>query len=174
MMKRLTFGATIIAASFMLGACGGDSSPTGVTTLENDDYALVMFGAAGDALQSTLGEQTGHPFDGRTGAPPFPDSIALSADQIAAIQALRDAFRTANQPRLDSLRAIFQDARAAHEAGQPRDSIRAILMQARPIVLELWTAVMALHQAILAEFTDAQRAWLLAHRRPPPTWFPRR
>ena len=166
MMRRLMYGSAIMAASLMLGACGGDS-PTGASA-SSDDYALVMFGPSGAALQSTLGPQIGHPFDGRSGAPPFPDSIALSADQIAAIRALRTAFREAHQAQLDALVAVFQAARAAHNAGEPRDSIRAILQGGRAIALELLPAVQALHQAILAVFTDEQRAWLAAHRPPPP------
>lgn len=166
-MRRLTFAAALMAATLMLGACKDSPTQTDQAAA-SDDYALVVFGVSGAALQSTLGPQSGRPFDGRTGTPHFPDSLALTAEQTAAIDALRSTFETTHQAQLDALRAIFEEARAAREAGEPRDSIRAILQESRAIGEAIRGAVEALHQSILGVFTDEQHAWLEAHRPPPP------
>ena len=172
-MRRFTFGAAMIAVSLAAAACSKDQPTQPTDTLVDtsavaaNDYSLVVFGSSGAALEGTLGP-AGAPFDGRSGFPPFPDSIALSDAQKAQMQALRDAFRTAHQSDLDALKAIFDQARAAHDAGATRDSVRTILQQARAIQQSLQAAVDALHQGILAVLTDAQRAWLAAHRPPPP------
>jgi hypothetical protein len=175
-MKRMTIGAAMLAASLALGACSKDSptQPDAATlaavAAEANDYSLVMFGASGAALEGTMGPQDGSrpPFDGRTGFPPFPDSLALSASQQASIDALHTAFQATHQADLDALKAIFEQARAAHDAGASRDSIRAILEQGKPIGQALQAAVDALHTALLAVLTDAQKAWLQLHRPPPP------
>ncbi len=161
-MRRLTFTAAV-AAAVALAACAKDRPTEPQAGINQDDYALVMFGQAGASLQGTLGPQ-GTAYDGRSGFPTFPDSLKLTDAQKAAIDALHAAFRTTHQAQLDSLRTFFEQARAAHRAGATRAQIRAILVQARPIAQELRAAVEALHQAVLAVLTDAQRAWLAAHR----------
>jgi len=164
MLKRLVSPA--LAAVLLLAAC--DLAPPGPSnaTLASDDYALVMFGEPGSSLEGTMGPDVpgDRPFDGRTGRRPLPDSLKLTDEQIAAIQALRLEFRTAHQAQLDSLHAIFVEARLARLAGATHEEIRAILMTGRPIADALRPDVLALHEAIRAILTDAQRAWLDAHR----------
>jgi len=165
MLKRLLTPA--LAATLFVSAC--DLSPTAPASaaLGSDDYALVMFGEPGASLEGTMGpDGSPKPFDGRTGRPVLPDSIALTPEQIAAMQALRDAFRADHQAELDALRAIFEEARAARIAGASHEEVRAILMEGRPLADALRPDVQALHAALRALLTDAQRAWLDAHRPP--------
>lgn len=163
MFRRLLFPT--LAASAVLAACA--ESPLGTSSPLSEDYALVMFGEYGSALDGTMGAQSGpRHFDGRTMRPAFPDSIALSAEQRAQMLALRQAFRAEHQEALDDLRAIFQAARAARADGATREEVRAILVTARPIVEALRPDVIALHTALRALLTDAQRAWIAANRPP--------
>lgn len=170
MLKRWL--APALASTVLLAAC--ELPPTGAGSRAElaDDYALAVFGEPGTALEGTMGPQHGpRPFDGRTGRPTLPDSLALTPEQVAAMAALREAFRTEHQTELDALRAIFDEARLARQGGASRAEVRAILEQARPIALALRPAVHALHQALRAVLTDAQRAWLDANRPrrfPPP------
>ena len=161
MLRRLTVIPTLMAA-LVLAACA--EAPTGVTT-RTDDFALVMFGEAGEALEGTMGEQDGAgPFDGRSIRPVFPDSLALTPEQRAQMLELRIAFRAEHEPQLDSLRNIFQQARLARLEGATREEVRAILETGRPIAEALRPHVIALHEALRAVLTDAQRAWLAANR----------
>lgn len=156
-----------LAATVLLSAC--ELTPTGPTAAFNDDYALIVFGEAGSALEGMMGPQGGsRPFDGRTARPQLPDSLALSATQLEAIAALREAFRTEHAEELAALKAIFERARAARQSGATQEAVRAILVTGRPIHEALRPDVQALHEAIRAVFTDAQRAWLEANRPPRP------
>lgn len=161
MLRRFALFPTL-ALALVLAACG--EAPT-ATTL-TDDFALVMFGESGEALDGVMGPQTGEPFDGRTRRPIFPDSLALTDAQRAEMLALRMAFRADNEAQLDSLRAVFQEARLARLEGATRAEVRAILETGRPIAEALRPDVQALHTALRAVLTDAQRAWLDAQRRP--------
>ena len=134
-----------------------------------EDYALVLFGEQGTALEGTLGSQPqSHPVDGRTGNRSFPDSLKLTEEQQLRIKTLRDSFKVAHAVELDSLRNIFTRARDAHRSGATREEVHAILVTSRPIVQGLRDDVFQLHQTIRAVFTPAQRAWLDAHRPRPP------
>jgi len=156
--------APALAATLVLAACDKAAEPTAPSVQE--DYALVMFGEMGSSLEGTLGPQdTDRPFDGRTyRRAPFPDSIALSQVQKDSIAALRAAFRAAHAPQLDSLAAIFAEARAAREAGATREEVRAILATAWPIALLIRVDLVDLHYAIWSVFTPEQKAWVIAHR----------
>jgi Spy/CpxP family protein refolding chaperone len=166
-MRRLTLTATAVLTAATIAACSNDG-PTTTSEEIDDDYALVMFGVAGAALESSLGPQGGRPFDGRTAAVGLPPSLALTEEQRAEIAALREAFRAEHQETLAALRAIFEEARAAREAGATRDEVRAILEGARQLAQELRPDVEALHAAVLAVLTDEQVAWIEEHRRRPP------
>lgn len=160
MLRRLLLLPTLSAA-LLLAAC--DQSLTG-TSAVTDDFALVMFGAEGAALEGTMGPQGAQPFDGRTNRPVLPDSLALTDEQRAQMLALRIAFRAEHQAELDSLRLIFMQARQARLGGATREEVLAILQTGRPIAEALRPDVIALHQALRAVLTDAQRAWLDANR----------
>lgn len=162
MFRRLLFPT--IALTFAVAACS--EAPTGTSTeLDSGDYALVMFGEEGAALEGTMGVQDGaRPFDGRTGWARLPDSLQLTDEQRAEMRTLREAFRIEHADELEALRDIFQEARAARRAGASRMEVRAILAEGRPIVEALRPDVRALHVALRAVLTDAQRAWLAANR----------
>jgi Spy/CpxP family protein refolding chaperone len=163
-MLRRSFLPTL-AALLVLAACA--ESPIGTSSAFEEDFALAMFGAEGAALEGTLGPQAGpRPFDGRSHRPHFPDSLALTNEQKAEMHTLREAFRTEHASALDSLRAIFQEARTARDSGATREEVRAILVTGRPIAEALRPDVRALHVALRAVLTDAQRAWIAAHRPP--------
>ena len=165
---RLTRTIPVLAATLLLGAC--DMLPTGSNEVAlAEDYALVMFGEPGASLEGTLGPQSPrHSTDGRSGRAPLPDSLALTQVQKDSIDVLKAAFKTANAESLAQLKAIFDEAKAARQAGKTRDEVHAILATARPIRDALKPAVEALHAAIRAVFTPAQRAWLEANRPPMP------
>jgi Spy/CpxP family protein refolding chaperone len=166
MLRKLLFPA--LAAALVLTAC--DTATTAPSAAEVDnDYALMVFGEAGTALEGTMGDQaSAHGFDGRTSCRPFPDELKLTEEQRAEIAALRLAFRTDHQDELEALKAIFMQARAARMAGATRMEIREILLQAKPIVEALHSDVVALHEAIRAVLADEQRAWLAEHCSRPP------
>ena len=165
---RLTRTIPVFAATLLLGAC--DLLPTGNDQVAlAEDYALVMFGEPGASLEGTLGPQAPqHATDGRSGRAPLPDSLALTQAQKDSIDVLKAAFKAANAESLAQLKAIFDEAKAARQAGKTRDEVHAILATARPIRDALKPAVEALHAAIRAVFTPAQRAWLEANRPPMP------
>lgn len=161
MLRKLI--APALAATLVLAAC--DQSPTAPSAATADDYALVMFGEAGSSMEGTMGPQAGpRPFDGRSGTPELPDSLRLTQVQRDSIFALRSAFRAAHAAQIDSMQTIFRAAKAAREGGATRDEVRAILVTARPIALSMRPFVIALHLAVRAVLTDAQRAWIEAHR----------
>ncbi|MBX3174032.1 MAG: hypothetical protein KF709_06435 [Gemmatimonadaceae bacterium] len=172
MLKKLL--VPVVATTLMLGACTETPLTPAAAAIQND-YALQMFGESGMALEGTMGPQTGdRPFDGRTGRPPLPDSLKLTDEQKAEIEALRLTFRTEWQEELDALKAIFEEARAARADGATREEVHAILVTGRPIAETLRPAVLELHYQILGVLTEAQRAWLFAHRhrRMPRPMFP--
>lgn len=172
MLKR--FVVPVVAVSLTLAACTESATAPGTSALEQD-YALLVFGETGQALEGTMGPQDStRPFDGRSGRPPLPDSLKLTDEQKAEIQALRDAFKVAHADELAALKAIFEEARAARADGASPDEIRAILAEGRPIAEALRPAVRELHFQILNVMTEAQRAWLFQHRhrRMPRPMFP--
>ena len=163
-MKRVIIGAGLVVVASAFAACSNDSG-TDPTAASEDDYALVVFGASGYALESSLGPQGGRPFDGRTGGFRLPPDLALTDEQRAEIAALREEFRIEHQETLDALRAIFEEARAAREAGATREEVRAILDDGRDIAQALRPDVEALHEAIFGVLTDEQQEWIETHRR---------
>jgi Spy/CpxP family protein refolding chaperone len=160
MLRRLI--APALAATLVLAAC--DKSPTASPAVA-EDYALTMFGEVGSSLEGTMGNvPTDRPFDGSSYRRPFPEALRLTDEQRAEIEALRTAFRTEHQDELDALKAIFEEARAAHQAGATREEIRAILEDGRALAIALRIDLVDLHYAIWSVFTDEQKAWILSHR----------
>ena len=164
-MLRKLIAPAVLAVSVTLAACEATTAPN--QQIASEDYALVMFGTSGSSLEGTMGPQeSARPFDGRSHGPRLPDSLALTQGQKDSIQALRTAFRAANAGALDSLKAIFEKAREARRSGATREEVRAILVTGKPIGEALRPKVEALHAAIQAVLTDAQKAWLAANRPP--------
>lgn len=162
-----------LATTLVLSACENDAlAPSDAEVA--DDYALMLFGESGSALEGTMGPQPGRrPFDGRSCCRPFPDSIALTVEQREAILALRIAFRDEHADELAALKTIMLEARRARFAGATREEVRAILEEAKPIVEAIRDDVHALHEAIKAIFTEEQLAWLEEHCHRRPALWPR-
>jgi hypothetical protein len=134
-------------------ACGSDS--TAPRDAEEDpinllpDYAssiAVAFDAAG------------------IGGSMFPDSIALTLDQKAAILTMHQAFMILNRDNFVELQQIELEARLARDAGQRPEVIAAIIAKSQPIRDEVAAAFDQLHDQIWATYTPQQRAWLTANR----------
>jgi Spy/CpxP family protein refolding chaperone len=98
------------------------------------------------------------------GAAQFPDSLKLTTEQKAAIEALHAAFTTANAADIAALQALEAQARAAMQSGRGAGDIRAILAQGAPILVRMNAAFAALQAAILQVYTPAERAWISAHQ----------
>jgi len=81
----------------------------------------------------------------------------LTDAQQAQIQALRDAFNTANKADLDAVRAAMDAARAAREAGKSRAEIDAIVATVKDAMTRLQAAGEQLRAAIDAVLTPEQR-----------------
>lgn len=145
-------------AVLVLAAAACDSSES--TAPSNSAIAAEAIDIVPDYAQSTTAimDRAG------IGGAQFPDSIALTTEQKAAIQALHDAFRTENAADLALLQGIESEARAARAAGKSREEIRAILEKALPVRARMDARFAALRTAILAIYTPAQRAWIEANK----------
>jgi Spy/CpxP family protein refolding chaperone len=161
---RMLSAAVSVAALIL--ACSNDSttSSNGSTTglpANADAAVLTAFGAG--AWVGGVGadgiEGVGH-LGWRLNE--LPDSLALTADQQAAITALVDAFKTSNSADLDALSAIREQAEAAREAGVPEDSVHAILESGDAVRARLHAAEQELVTRIEAILTDEQKAYLSA------------
>ena len=121
---------SLIALALGLAACAESSTAPTVTSTD-DDYALVMFGEIGSALEGTLGTQSGtQPMDGRSWFGRLPDSLALTAVQRTAIAGLRASFRQNNAAALDAAWWERRDARRGRGpiwSSPPWRSARAML-----------------------------------------------
>jgi len=152
---RLTRLAVLLAGTVAIAACG-TTEGTGPVTLAESEVIDIMpdYAASGAAIIDRAG----------IGGAEFPDSIALTTEQKAAIQALHDGFKTSTTTDLTALQAIEDEAKAARAAGKTREEIRAILQRAIPIRDRLDDAFRTLRAAILAIYTPAQRAWIEAQK----------
>jgi Spy/CpxP family protein refolding chaperone len=140
----------------VVSACAGDvSSPLAAVTDRGGTIDLMP-----DFEISAASVMDG----GGVGASMLPDSLRLTADQKAQIQALHEAFKAANQAQMDALRAIEVEARAARQAGKTREDVRAIMAKAAPILDHLHLAFARLQVAILAIYTPSQRQWVASHQ----------
>lgn len=98
------------------------------------------------------------------GCPPgFPDSLALAPAQKQQIVSLRAAFAQSHATELAQLQTISENARAARQAGQSEDQVRAISSQAAPIRAALRAPGRQLQQQVEATLTANQLAWMRSH-----------
>ncbi len=88
----------------------------------------------------------------------------LTEEQVTQIRALQERFLAAVQGDLALIRSIVAEARAAHEAGQSRREVARILARAAEPQRRVREAERALHEAILALLTPAQRERWLCRR----------
>jgi hypothetical protein len=94
----------------------------------------------------------------------FPDSLKLSLEQKAAILAMHQAFAILNRDAFVELQQIEIAARAARDAGEPKEVVDSIIASAQPLRDQVAEAFDQLHEQIWNTYTPAQRAWLTAHR----------
>jgi Spy/CpxP family protein refolding chaperone len=83
---------------------------------------------------------------------------SLSDTQKAQVKTLGDAFVAAHKVQLDSLRAIMEAARAARQAGQTQEQVRAIMDLGMAINQELEPARKEYREAIVKLLTTSQIA----------------
>ncbi len=146
-MKRLT---ALLALAAVV-ACSSDTTAPAAESLDDISTDLVQ---QYDATSAAAIDRAG------IGGSEFPDSLQLTAEQKAKIQALHDAYHAANAADLAALKAIELEARAAITAGQSREQVMAILAKAAPILERLESSKRKLQADILAVYTPAQVAWL--------------
>lgn len=84
--------------------------------------------------------------------PPLTDAQKLQ------IRALETAFRENNSADLALVKATFEEARAAIQAGKSREEVALILVNAAPAIIRLEAARRQLHEQILGVLTAEQRA----------------
>lgn len=84
--------------------------------------------------------------------------VTLTEEQKTQITALIAAFQTANRADLDAIKAVFEQARAAHQAGATREQIATILQQAKPAMERVRAAQLKLDADIRALLTPQQQA----------------
>jgi Spy/CpxP family protein refolding chaperone len=82
----------------------------------------------------------------------------LTDEQKTQITALIAAFETANEADLAAIKAVFEEARAAHQAGATREQISTILQKARAPMERIRAAQRQLDADIRALLTPAQLA----------------
>lgn len=140
-----------------LAACASESTaPAAAGTA--DDLAVDL----SSQFESTRGaaiDQAG------IGGVEFPDSLKLTAEQKAQIEALHAAFERANAADLAALKAIEKEVRDAIKAGKTRQEVARIMEKAAPIRGRLAAAMAKLAADIWKVYTPAQQAWLTARRR---------
>ena len=88
---------------------------------------------------------------------------SLSDTQKAQVKTLGDAFVAAHKVQLDSLRAIMEAARAARQAGETPEQIRAIMDQGKAINDELAPARKDYHEAVV-KLSRRSRSRMVAFR----------
>lgn len=86
------------------------------------------------------------------------EDIRLTDAQKTEITALIAAFQTANKADLETIKAVFEEARAAHQNGATRAEVAAILAKASAAMTRVQAARIELDAAIRALLTPAQLA----------------
>ncbi len=149
---------SLAAVSLMLvAACS--SEPTAPAAVSDVDQLSVD-------LASQFADTRGGAVDkAGIGGVEFPDSLKLSAEQRAQIEALHAAFEKANAADLAALKAIEGEVRAAIKAGQSREDVAKILAKAAPIHGRLMAAHAKLAADIWKVYTPAQQSWITSRRR---------
>lgn len=154
-MKRVTW----LSLLALVAACTSDPSAPAVDDAQTEDITA--------ALSQPFENTRGAAVDASgIGGVEFPDSLKLTAEQKARIEALHAAFKTANAADLEALKAIERQVRAAVEARKSREEIARILAQAGPILERLSAAMKKLQEDIWNVYTPAQQAWVRGRRDP--------
>jgi hypothetical protein len=160
MTRRLV---AVLGAALLAGACAGDGAGPAdpAADVMFEELAALAYGAlnvadagSGPGIVERLGQ--------------LPPELALTGNQTAAIRGLVEAFLAATAGDRAALASVREQALAARQAGKSAAEVQAILAAGAPIRMRLLQAERALHQAVLAVLTPAQRAWLAGRTPPPP------
>lgn len=135
----------LLAAALVVTAC--DRAPTESAPLAEPSFEVVLESMGEGASAGMLLDRA-------------PAALRLTAEQRAAIRALNAEFARVHRADLDALRDVTRAAMQARRDGKSPDQVRAILETSRPVRERLGPAFVALHRAVRAVLTDAQRAWL--------------
>ena len=93
----------------------------------------------------------------------------LTAEQIAQIRALKQAFAESVADELAAIKAAHQQARAAKQAGASAEEIRAIMEGVKDEMEAVRQAEIRLHDAIMGVLTPEQRAkWCIVRQQVAP------
>ena len=149
--RALPFAFALLAA---VSACSRDSATAPATTQESLDDISV------DLVQEYANTAAAAIDRGGIGGSAFPDSLKLTAEQKAKIQALHEAYFKANAADVAALQAIEAQARAAIAANKSRAEVMAILAKGDPIRARLARAFAQLQRDVFAVYTPAQQRWL--------------
>lgn len=153
---RLTRPTLLLTAALALAACGTSESTSPARLASGQDAIDIVpdYAASATAILDRSG----------IGGAQLPDSLALTTEQKAKLQAVHDAFERDNAADITALKAIEAEAKAARAAGQTREQVRTILQRAIPIRQRLDAAFRTLRVNIMAIYTPAQRAWIAAQQ----------
>ncbi len=141
-----------LAAIAFLAACGTSEDPTAPQALQQQESVDLVQQL--DVTHGAAIDRAG------IGGAELPDSIRLTDEQKAQIDALHEAYRTASAADMAALKAIEAEVRVAIKAGKSRDEVRALMARAAPIMARLHAAFAKLQADIWAVYTPAQQAWI--------------
>lgn len=154
---RRTFLAVAAFGLIGLGACSTEPvAPVDQSLFLNDDMTELVpdYAVSSAAVIDGAG----------IGGARLPDSLALTAEQKAAIEELHEAFAKDHADEVAALRAIEQQIKQLRRSGGSREEVHALIEKARPIMQGLADDFAALQKAIWEIYTPAQRAWIEAHK----------
>jgi Spy/CpxP family protein refolding chaperone len=153
---RKTFLAVAAFGLIGLGACSSEPvAPADQLFLPEDASELVPdYAISSAAVVDGAG----------IGAARLPDELQLTAEQKAAIAALHEAFQADHADEVAALRQLEEQIKQKRRSGASREEIHALLEQARPILEGMAADFAKLQEDIWAIYTDAQRAWIEAHK----------
>jgi Spy/CpxP family protein refolding chaperone len=147
MKKYIALGAIAL-----LAACGTSTEPTAPLVEQQEETVDLVQQL--DVTRGAAIDRAG------IGGSELPDSLRLTDEQKAQIEALHEAYRDANAADIAALKAIEEEARAAMRAGKSREEVSALLARAEPIMARLRAAFAKLQADIRGVYTSAQRAWI--------------
>jgi Spy/CpxP family protein refolding chaperone len=84
------------------------------------------------------------------------DALELTAEQVDALESIRDRVQEENGPRWEQLKAAFGEAAPAEMSVEERDAFRARMQELRPVREEIRATNRAAGQEIHEILTDDQ------------------
>lgn len=151
-IRRKVRAVPLVLSGLFALACGPDKPTAPVAPV---DDAAIASGITTNERVLAAGQAAPFQFMVR-----FPDAIALTPTQLAAIRQLIDAHVQANTADLTALEAIMRELIEARRAGASMPQLRAILERAHPIRLRLVEAQQQLERAIWNVLTPAQQSYI--------------